>query len=347
MLVEIAGRVEIGVAVHHAVAQKFRVLKSRDHTENSSLLGKGQMRLKSHEVVHSSLFVLLAELNDRVRLLAYALVDKSDGLERSEEKRVLAASCHYLDRHTALEHLDVLLLLVAVKLLEFCFFSGHKCLPESVVLLLIHRAVDVIRIALVVARGKESDVGVDALSRHDRCCCVKEVKRAKAELVGDVIRHRLRCERSGRDNAYSLSVYLFSLGVDHLDVRVVLYFFCDIFREFLSVDRKRRACGNARCICRLHYQRAHTAHLLFEKTDRVRGHIRTQRVGADKLRKAVCVVRGSVLVRLHLDKRDQSSALCRLPRRLTACKSRTVNGYSFICHTVNYSSLSLCSIALL
>ena len=149
-LVKTVGRVEVGVAVHHAVAQELRVLKSGDHSEYSSLLGEGQVSLEADEVIHTSLSVFFSELYYGIRLLAHALIYKSDGLQGSEKQSFSSSASHYLYGHTALKYLEILLLF-AVKLLECRFLSRDKRLPEGVILLLVHRAVDIIGVALVVS----------------------------------------------------------------------------------------------------------------------------------------------------------------------------------------------------
>ena len=108
------------------------------------------MSLEADEVIHSSLSVFLSELYHGIRLLAHALIYKSDGLQRSEKKSLSSSASHYLYGHTALKHLEILLLL-AVKLLECRLLSRDKRLPEGIILLLVHRAVYIIGVALVVS----------------------------------------------------------------------------------------------------------------------------------------------------------------------------------------------------
>ena len=93
----------------------------------------------------------LLTLECGMRFLADSLVDKSDRLQRTEKKCILATSCHYLDRHTALEHLDILLLLVFVKFLKLRLLCADERFPKSIVLLLIHRTVYIISVALVIS----------------------------------------------------------------------------------------------------------------------------------------------------------------------------------------------------
>ena len=52
-------------------------------------------------------------------------------------------------------------------------------------------------------------------------------------------------------------------------ISVIFELFGDKCGEFLSIHGKCRACGNASGVSRLHYQRVHTAKLLFKKSDRI------------------------------------------------------------------------------
>ena len=51
VMVEQTGGVQIGVAVHDAVAEEFRVLQTGDHGEHPLLLRPGQVGLEAHDVV--------------------------------------------------------------------------------------------------------------------------------------------------------------------------------------------------------------------------------------------------------------------------------------------------------
>lgn len=66
------------------------------------------------------------------------------------------------------------------------FLGGRERLPEGIVLLLRHRAVDVVRRTLVVARGEKRRIHVDALKRHERRGGIEKVQRVPvADLFGN------------------------------------------------------------------------------------------------------------------------------------------------------------------
>ena len=137
--------------MHNSVSQKFRIFKSRNHTEHSSLLGESKVGLKTNEIIHCSLFVFLAELNHRKGFPARSRVNKPYGLKRSVAKRIVAALRHNLNGHTALKYLELFLLLLAVKFLNFRLFCTDKLVIKCVVLLARHGAVDIVRVALIIS----------------------------------------------------------------------------------------------------------------------------------------------------------------------------------------------------
>src|SRR5690606_41251008 len=95
--------------------------------------------------LHATGGVLLPELHDGVRPLARARVLEADGLHRPEARRVVAAPGDLLDRHAALEELEVLPVArhVPSRLAE----GG----VEPVVLLLREGQVDVVGLLAVAA----------------------------------------------------------------------------------------------------------------------------------------------------------------------------------------------------
>ena len=61
-------RAEIGVAVHHAVAHKLRIMQRGDHRKHALLLGKAQMRLEADKVIDAALRVVAPQLDDGIGL---------------------------------------------------------------------------------------------------------------------------------------------------------------------------------------------------------------------------------------------------------------------------------------
>ena len=152
-----AGRGDKRIAVHDAIAQKFRLFKARNHGKHPFLLAVAQMRLKADEVIRRPLRVVAPELDAGVRLAACPRVRQPDGLERPVRDRLMAAPGHNLDRHTALEHLRIL------KSMHFGALRRNKRVHKAVVLVLLHRAVDVVGAPPSIS-GRENARSISTLS---------------------------------------------------------------------------------------------------------------------------------------------------------------------------------------
>ena len=134
--------------MHNAVAQKFGVFKRGNHTENTFLFGKLEVRLKSHDIVRASFHVFAPKLNYRV--VAFArLVEKTHGAKRSEQERVSSAPRHNFDGHTPLEYVRLF------KFVQHRAFGCNESGVKLVVLLSRHRTVKIIALAFSVSVGGE------------------------------------------------------------------------------------------------------------------------------------------------------------------------------------------------
>jgi hypothetical protein len=79
-----------------------------DQAEDPPLFAVGQLRLETHQIMMGPLPVLLAELDDRIRVATRPRIGKADGFHRPETQRVLAARTHHLNGQTAFEVFHVL-----------------------------------------------------------------------------------------------------------------------------------------------------------------------------------------------------------------------------------------------
>ena len=191
-----------------------------DHRKHALLLGKAQMRLEADKVINAALRVVAPELDDGVGLLPRLRVAQAARLERTVAERVVPPARHDLDGHTALE--DVLIL----KAVHRRFLGGGERLPESVVLLLRHGAVDVVRRTLVVARGEKRRIHVDALKRHERGGGVEKVQGvAVADLFGDGGGERVARQRARGDDDVPLGDGRHLAG-DNRDIGMRTDFLC-------------------------------------------------------------------------------------------------------------------------
>jgi hypothetical protein len=123
-----------------------------------------------------------------------------DRLHRPEAQRIKPAFGHHLDRHTAFEIGGVLLPLAKLGLGRV-----EQALMESQILLLVHRAVDIVlAVALVPATGIPGDVQVDAVMIDDRG---DRIEKGEAVLPGGsehALGERLRRQRPGCDNRQAI-----------------------------------------------------------------------------------------------------------------------------------------------
>ena len=142
------------------------------------MLAPCQVRLEADKVINRAVGVIPTELYNGVVFLARSRVTQADRLQRAEAQCFLAPACHDLNWHTAFKHAAV------VKAVDRRFLCRNKLFYERLVLLLVHRAVYIIRRALIVAGGEKRTVHIDALKRHDGCDGIVKVQsRAVAKLL--------------------------------------------------------------------------------------------------------------------------------------------------------------------
>src|SRR5690606_3383484 len=164
---EQARSVEVGVAVHDAVAHHLGLLEPGDQLDYLLLIAPLETGLEADQRPHAPGSVFLSQLHDRVRPPSRARVIESYRLERAEARSVAPAARQLLDRHTALEELELLPLVWRV-VPSLC-----QRVVEAIVLLLGEWQVEVVG-SLVIAPRPERDVHVDAVVRDYRRCCVVE-----------------------------------------------------------------------------------------------------------------------------------------------------------------------------
>ncbi len=118
-----------------------------------------------------------------------------DRFHRAKAQGIHTARRHHLDRHAAFE-----IGRAGLPFAKLGLFAVEQALVEGEILLLRHRAVDVVLSSLVPARGHPADVHVDAVAVDDGGDGVEEGETVRAGGGDDALRQRLRGERSGRDN---------------------------------------------------------------------------------------------------------------------------------------------------
>src|SRR5438128_9173118 len=88
---EHARSVDISVPMNLTELKKLRAFKSRNHSQHTCLIAISQMILETNETKRISHQVLLTELNNGVRLVVRARIDKSNRLHRTITQRIDAA----------------------------------------------------------------------------------------------------------------------------------------------------------------------------------------------------------------------------------------------------------------
>jgi hypothetical protein len=214
-------------------------------------------------------------------------VVEPDRLHRPVAQGVDPALGHDLDRHAALEVGGVRL-----PLLEHALLAVEQPLVERQVLLLVHRAVDVVLAALVPPRGHPAHIHVDAVVVHDRAIASKN-----ARLSLPVARPMLSASDAavsgpgGDDGQPGVGqrVHLFARDLEAGEgSQLTLH----LGRKHLAVHRHRRSGGHPRNFARAHHQRVQPPHLVVQQADRVvLVVVRAEAVRADQLGQPVGLVR--------------------------------------------------------
>ena len=150
------GRIDKRVAVHDAITEELGVLKARNHVEHALLLSKGEVRLEAYEVIGGALAILRTKLHRRPRPAAASGIGEPNGLHRTEARRIATSAGNLLDRLARLEKIALL------ELFGHHAIGAKKRIDEGLVLLFIHRGVEVVALPfLLIARLREQHVGIE------------------------------------------------------------------------------------------------------------------------------------------------------------------------------------------
>ena len=170
------GAVDVRVAVEHAEPHEFGLREARQHAEDALLLADLELRLEPDEVEVLAREVVLAELDDGVRLPARPRVGQPERLHRAVPQGLDAAFGHRLDRKASLE-IDRLLEIVEGHLL-----AGEELPHEGLVLGPRQGDVEVVvASALAPARERVELLAVERPKLHDGRHRVVEIEVLLAE----------------------------------------------------------------------------------------------------------------------------------------------------------------------
>ena len=218
--------------------------------------------------------------------------------------------------------------MLVLKAVDLRLLRRDQRLPKRLILLFPHRAVDIIRRPLVVTGGKPGFFHVNALKRHQRRRRVEKIERMPvSELRGDGVCQRVARQRTGGDDNVPLCGDLRHLALHYRNVGVAAHLLRHQCGEAVTVNGKRAAGLHLRFVGTGEDQRAEAAQLLLEQSHRVFQPVGAQGVGAAQLGKIVALMRRCALLRFHFIERDADAASGKLPRSLTAGKSRSDHRY--------------------
>ncbi|MGY4333133.1 hypothetical protein ACVWWG_007550 [Bradyrhizobium sp. LB7.2] len=301
------------------------LFQPRNGAEDALLLPVFQLRLKADDVVERAELVVLAQLHDCVGFGGGIVrIGEADRLHRPVAQGLGAALRHHLDRQTAVE-----IGRVGFPFLELGLLAGDQRGDEAVILLLGHRAVDVVGTGaagtdLVVARLEPCCRHVDGFAVHDRRDRVEEGERVLVGQLADGFGQRRRGEGTSRnDDVAPLGRrQACNLVAGDLDQGVVVERLGDGRGEAVAIDRQRTAGGHLVGVGRTHDQRVEAAHLGMKQADGVVGGIiRAERVGADELGKSVGAVCLGHAGRPHLVQHHGHAGFGHLPGGFGAGKA--------------------------
>jgi len=143
--------------------------------------------LEADDVIKRSVGVIAPQLHNGVIFAPRARIAQADRLHRAIAQSILSAASHDLDRHAAFKNAAV------VKAVDGRLLSGTKLANKCFVLRFVHRAVYIIRRALIIARCEKRTFHVNALKRYDRRDGIVKVQSLAAAQGSDLI-----CKRVAR-----------------------------------------------------------------------------------------------------------------------------------------------------
>ena len=219
------------------------------------------MRLKADKVIDGPQRVVLSQLHNRIRFFSRLRVLETHRLHRTVAERIFAPARHNLDRHAAFK--DVLVL----KAVNRRFLRGFQRFDKGDVLVLLHCAVNIIRVSPVIARSKPRLVHVDGIEGNERRGSVEKAHvLLTAEVCLDCCAHGIAGQRSRSNNHRSLR-HLRNFLFHDRNVRVIADFLRHKPGKTIPVDGKRAACFYPVRLRAGKNQTSEPAQLLFQKPD--------------------------------------------------------------------------------
>jgi len=312
--------VQEGVPMDAPIADKFHVFQTGDHPEDPALFRPGQFRLKPHDVVEDSLPILPPELNDRMGLSARPRVNQTDRFHRAVGEGVDPPPGDHLDREASLEAPDLL------EGAEGDLFRPGEFSPKGLVGFPVHRAVQVVRLAVPITGCREDPIPIDGFPLNDRGDRVVKVEVIPAGPCGNGAGKGVGGERAGCDDRDSFRGDFRDLAADQLQPGLCAEFFFNEDGEGVPVNGERLSGRDGRGVSRGKDQGIEAPHLLLQESNGVFQCARTERVAADELGEARGFVGRRKTFGFHLAKPHTIATTEELPGRLAAGKPPADDG---------------------
>ena len=271
------------------IAQKFRILQPRNQPQHPRLFAKLQVILKSDQVVAVRAQILLAQLHHRPRRLPRSRIAQPHRLHRPKAQRIAPPRRQHFDRQTALKIVELLPLFALRRL------RRQQRIEKAVILRAIHRAVDVVRRALVPSRRKIHPLHVDRLRIHNRR---NRIVKRQVPRAGDPLRSpRSAHQKSAAPSPQSSAAYCpprhqdSSLLRESRESRLGRNRLRNPPRKLHAIHSQRMARRNRRLIGNAQKRRTRAPHLLLQQPRRRIRRFALQRIRADQFAKIRRLVR--------------------------------------------------------
>ena len=196
-------------------------------------------------------------------------------------------------------------------------FRIQQSLIESLILLPIKRAVDIVVLPTVVPRGEKDLLPIERIECHDGSSGIVKTQQAAAE-GRNLLCQQVRCKRTGCDYYWPICRQPSDLPDNDFNVFPCTDFLGHQLGKGIPVNGKRSACCYTRLQGTAHRQRTHHRHLCLEHPCCGTDPLRLERIGADQLCKLFTVMGRGKLFWLHLIQPDGNPCIGERPSRLAA-----------------------------
>ena len=183
------------------------------------------MGLEAHQIVNALGRVVLPQLQNRVGLRSGFGVRQAHGLHGTVAQGVRSPAGHDLHRHTAFKHPLVL------KPVNLRLLRGDQFLYKSLVLLLVHGTVYIIRSAPIISALPPGKLHIHGFRRHQRSGRIEEMQVFGTEVFPDGFGKGIRGQRA--------------CGNDHRPLRHLGHLLVDYGNQGVAADSLRHQPGKA------------------------------------------------------------------------------------------------------